>query len=97
MCYWLRKGNYNIDSIFSLDGEYGKVNWIAIIAYVVAVLVQFPFMNTELHVGFIAKHMGGADIAWIVGLLIAGVLYYYPMRRRLQKGHSSGIGAGFEG
>jgi nucleobase:cation symporter-1, NCS1 family len=86
--YWLRKGKYDIESIFSSNGEYGKVNWIAIVAYVVAVLIQFPFMNTVLYVGFIAKYMGGADIAWIVGLLVATVIYYFPMRRRLQMGHT---------
>ncbi|WP_206917939.1 cytosine permease [Alicyclobacillus suci] len=39
--YLLRKSNYNIDVILSRDGEYSGVNWIAIVAYVVAVLVQF--------------------------------------------------------
>jgi NCS1 family nucleobase:cation symporter-1 len=81
--YLLRKGEYSIDAIFDPDGQYGRVNWIAIIAYVVAVAVQFPFMNTELHVGFIAKYMHGADIAWIVALVVAAILYYYPMKARL--------------
>lgn len=52
--------------------------------YVLAVLVQFPFMNTELYVGAISKAMGGADIAWIVGLVVAAVIYYVPMRKRLK-------------
>ena len=53
------------------------------VAYILAVLVQFPFMNTQLHVGVIAKHMGGADIAWIVGLVVAASIYYFPMRGRI--------------
>ncbi|MCL6626205.1 purine-cytosine permease family protein [Alicyclobacillus shizuokensis] len=81
--YLLRRGRYNIHAIFDLHGEYGKVNWIAILAYVVAVFIQFPFMNTDLYVGVLAKHMGGADIAWIVGLLVAAALYYFPMKARL--------------
>jgi nucleobase:cation symporter-1, NCS1 family len=92
--YWLRRGNYDIESIFTLDGAYGRVNWIAIIAYVIAVLVQFPFMNTTLHTGFIAKYMGGADIAWIVGLVFAAVIYYFPMRRRLLSAQSADVRVG---
>ncbi|MFB5189308.1 purine-cytosine permease family protein [Alicyclobacillus fastidiosus] len=91
--YLLRKGNYNIDAIMSRDGEYGGVNWIAIVAYVIAVLVQFPFMNTTYHVGFIAKQMNGADIAWIVGLAFAFAIYYFPMRAKLKRsGISQGLG-----
>jgi NCS1 family nucleobase:cation symporter-1 len=86
--YLLRRGQYNIDAIFNPHGEYGKVNWVAIFTYVVAVLVQFPFMNTELYVGVLAKHMGGADIAWIVGLVVAAALYYFPMKSRLARSSS---------
>ncbi|RIV24413.1 cytosine permease [Alicyclobacillaceae bacterium I2511] len=85
--YLLRKGNYNIPAIFDLNGEYGRVNWIAILAYVVAVVIQFPFMNTELYVGFIANLLHGADIAWIVGLVAAAALYYFPMRSKLRRAH----------
>lgn len=78
--YLLRRGNYNISDIFNPHGQYGRVNGIAIIAYIVAVLVQFPFMNTDLYVGPIAKLLNGADIAWIVGLTVAALLYYFPMK-----------------
>jgi NCS1 family nucleobase:cation symporter-1 len=88
--YLLRKGAYNIQAIFDPDGEYGRVNWVAILSYIAAVLIQFPFMNTELYVGVLAKHMGGADIAWIVGLLTAGIMYYFPMRGRLANPRKAG-------
>ena len=88
--YFLRRGQYNIEAIFRKDGEYGIVNWIAVLAYVIAVLLQVPFMNTELYVGPIAKALGGADIAWIVGILVAGALYYYPMKRKLGRVNSFG-------
>jgi NCS1 family nucleobase:cation symporter-1 len=81
--YLLRKGNYNIPAIFDPDGEYGKVNGVAVWAYVVGTVVQFPFMNTELFVGPLAKYMNGADLAWVVGLIVPAVLYYFPMRKRI--------------
>jgi nucleobase:cation symporter-1, NCS1 family len=91
--YFLRKGNYNIKAIFDVNGEYGRVNWTAILAYVVGVVIQFPFMNTELYVGPIAKFMNGADIAWIIGILASGILYYFPMRIKIQKAKPSGSSA----
>lgn len=81
--YLLRHGDYQIEAIFDPNGQYGRVNWVAILAYVVSIVVQFPFMNTELYVGFLAHHMGGADIAWMVGLVVATALYYFPMKSRL--------------
>lgn len=85
--YLLRKGNYNVDAIFNANGEYGRVNWIAIAAYVIAVGIQWPFMNTELYVGPIASLLHGADIAWIVALIVSAALYYFPMKSRLAKSH----------
>ncbi|GIM48375.1 putative purine-cytosine permease YxlA [Collibacillus ludicampi] len=83
--YLLRKGDYNIQAIFDPNGEYGRVNWIAISSYILGILIQFPFMNTELFVGPVAKYLNGADIAWIVGMIIPAALYYYPMKRRLSE------------
>ncbi|HWL24094.1 MAG TPA: cytosine permease [Ureibacillus sp.] len=81
--YLVRKGKYNVHAVFNPNGEYGRVNWISITVYFFAVLVQFPFMNTGLYVGVIAKYLNGADIAWIVGLIAASVLYYFPMKRKV--------------
>ncbi|PFP17548.1 cytosine permease [Bacillus sp. AFS073361] len=81
--YLVRKGKYNVNAVFDPNGEYGRFNWGAIAVYVFAVLVQFPFMNTSLYVGPIAKYLNGADIAWIVGLIAASVLYYFPMKKKV--------------
>lgn len=83
--YLLRHGTYVVQDIFNPDGRYGRINWIAITAYIVSILVQFPFMNTQIYTGFISKAMGGADIAWIVGLVVAALLYYVPMKKRLHQ------------
>ncbi|TCP20768.1 NCS1 family nucleobase:cation symporter-1 [Scopulibacillus darangshiensis] len=83
--YFLRKSKYNISDIFDVNGQYGRYNWIAIFSYIVGVLVEIPFVNTTLFEGAIAKALGGADVAWIVGLIVPSLLYYYPMRRTLNK------------
>ncbi len=54
----------------------GLVNIKAIVTYVVAVLVEIPFMSCALFVGPLATALGGVDIAWVVGLVVAGGLHY---------------------
>jgi NCS1 family nucleobase:cation symporter-1 len=74
--YWIRKEQYDIDALFDPDGIYGRFNKGAFIAYVLGVLSQIPFMHSTLYVGPISEWMGGAEISWILGLVVAGGLYY---------------------
>jgi NCS1 family nucleobase:cation symporter-1 len=83
--YLLRRGNYSIKDIFDLNGKYGKVNWITAVAYIVALLVEIPFSNTTFYVGPISHAMGGADIAWIFGIIVPAVLYYFPSKRKIER------------
>ncbi|MBM7646927.1 NCS1 family nucleobase:cation symporter-1 [Scopulibacillus daqui] len=80
--YVLRKGNYSVEAIFDLNGEYGKINWTAIGSYALGIVLQFPFMNTEIYEGFVSKWLNGADIAWLIGLVIPGALYYCLMKHQ---------------
>jgi nucleobase:cation symporter-1, NCS1 family len=54
--------------------------WPAIVSFVVAFGVMVPFMNTSIIVGPIANALKGADIAFYVGFVVAGVLYYVLRR-----------------
>jgi nucleobase:cation symporter-1, NCS1 family len=79
--YLIRRGQYDIPELFKANGIYGKVNWYAILVYVLAVGVQFPFMNdTAVYVGPVSKSLGGADISWLVGFVFAAVVYYLGAR-----------------
>jgi nucleobase:cation symporter-1, NCS1 family len=51
--------------------------WPAIVSFVVAFGVMVPFMNTSIIVGPVANSLQGADIAFYVGFVVAGVLYYF--------------------
>ncbi len=73
--YLVRHGQYNHTEFFSPTSSYGSVRWLAIAAYLIGCLVEVPFMDTPLYVGSISKAMGGADIAWIIGVIVAGGLY----------------------
>jgi nucleobase:cation symporter-1, NCS1 family len=57
-----------------------KNGWPAIVAFVVAFGVMVPFMDTSIIVGPIANSLKGADIAFYVGFVVAGVLYYVLRR-----------------
>jgi NCS1 family nucleobase:cation symporter-1 len=48
----------------------------ALIALVVGFLVSIPFMNQTLFVGPLVSTLGGADIAYLVGFVVAGIVYW---------------------
>ncbi|MBF8758262.1 purine-cytosine permease family protein [Pseudomonas guariconensis] len=80
--YVIHKGDYDIQSIFKVDGGiYGRYNPQALIAYAVGIAVQIPFMNTPLYVGPVSAHIDGADLSWLVGLLITSPLYWWLATR----------------
>ncbi len=75
--YLIKRGNYDISSIFRADGGiYGRFNLHAIIAYFIGIIVQLPFANTSLYVGPYANLVDGADLSWLFGLVVTVPLYY---------------------
>lgn len=73
--YLVRRERYDIDSIFDPSGLYGRWNWRALLAYGLGILVEIPFMSTTIYTGFMVRYLGGADISWILGLIVAGGVY----------------------
>ena len=83
--YLIAHGSYDVASFFRRDGGlYGYFNWTAVGCYLLGILVQVPFMATELYTGVIARAMGGADVSWIVGLAVISPIYYLASRRNRQ-------------
>jgi nucleobase:cation symporter-1, NCS1 family len=83
--YFVRKGVYEINEIFKIDGEYGKINLCACIAFISAIALQIPFVNTTIYEGPISKMLGGIDFAWVVGLLVPAAFYYSTMTKITEK------------
>lgn len=44
-------------------------------------MVQVPFLNQAIYEGAFAEALGGADVSWLVGLLVTA-LVYYPLAKR---------------
>ncbi len=78
--YVVRKGHYSIREIFNASGMYGRWNWRGLIAYVVGFLVMIPFFSTDLYTGPVARALGKADIAMLVGLPVAALVYLLGCR-----------------
>lgn len=72
--YFIHKGLYSIPDMFRVEGKYGAYRWKTIGVYVIGVAIQQPFMWLSFYKGPIAQWVG-ADIAWIPGLLVSGILH----------------------
>jgi len=79
--YVIRKERYSIDDMFKPRGHYGGVDWRAMTAYIVGIVVEIPFIASPFYTGPIATKLGGADISWILGIFVSGGLYIALMKR----------------
>ena len=73
--YWVRKGHYSVREIFNPRGMYGRWNWRGLWAYGIGFAAMVPFFSTEHFKGLVAKALGGADIAMLVGLPVSALVY----------------------
>jgi nucleobase:cation symporter-1, NCS1 family len=78
--YLVRKGRYDVPSFFTPHGVYGGWRWTAIVPYLVALAAQVPFLDQTIYVGPMVTVLGGADISWIVGFVVAGAGYLIATR-----------------
>jgi NCS1 nucleoside transporter family len=78
--YVVRRGHYSIREIFNPTGMYGRWNWRGLSAYLVGFLVMIPFFSTTIYTGPVARALGGADIAMLVGLPVAAGVYLLTCR-----------------
>jgi purine-cytosine permease-like protein len=78
--FWVRRGHYSVREIFNPRGMYGRWCWRGLIAYFGGFAAMIPFFSTGLYTGPIARMLGGADIAMLVGLPFAAGIYLIACR-----------------
>jgi NCS1 family nucleobase:cation symporter-1 len=78
--YLVRHAHYSIREIFNCHGMYGRWNWRGLMAYGLGFAVMIPFFSTGMYTGPIARALGGADLAMLVGLPVAAGAYYLACR-----------------
>jgi purine-cytosine permease-like protein len=85
--FFVRKGRYAITHFFTPKGIYGAWQARGIAAYVIGFVAMIPFFyvydaaaEKEVFAGYFARMLGGVDIAWLVGLIVAGGVYWVLSR-----------------
>jgi NCS1 family nucleobase:cation symporter-1 len=73
--YLVRHGDYDVASFFTPAGRYGGFLWRGLIAYLLAVAVQVPFIDQAFYTGPLVGTLGGIDISWVAGG-VAGFAFY---------------------
>ncbi|MBP6310202.1 MAG: cytosine permease [Arenimonas sp.] len=82
--YFVSKERVDIPALYDPSARYGAYNWMALGCYVLGVVVQIPFLNQKIYKGAIAEMFNGADISWIVSLVVTS-LVYYPLAKKTMK------------
>jgi NCS1 family nucleobase:cation symporter-1 len=85
--YLVAKERVDIPALYDADGRYGRWNAVALGCYALGVLAQIPFLAQTIYTGPIATMLGGADISWIVGLVLTAGIYYPLSRSRSRAPH----------
>jgi purine-cytosine permease-like protein len=79
--YFVRHGKFAVTDLFTPAGIYGRWGLRGICAYVTGIAVEVPFMFiTNVYESPGATWLHGVDISWIVGLVIAGSIYFMSTR-----------------
>lgn len=79
--YLVRKGRYAISELFNPHGIYGRWAWPGLAAYVIGLVAMVPFMSLSFFQGPAAAWLAGADIAFVVGLLVSSAAFGLLSRR----------------
>ncbi|MGW0452547.1 MULTISPECIES: purine-cytosine permease family protein [Gordonia] len=73
--FFIRRGHYVIADLFTPHGVYGTWPWRGILAFLIGIAAEIPFMDLPFFVGPVATALGGVDIAFVVGLAVSGLAY----------------------
>ncbi|MEV6126831.1 cytosine permease [Streptomyces violaceusniger] len=74
--YFVRRGHYDIPELLTKNGRYGTFTWWAVLVHLVSIAAELPFINSSIYVGPLVRSLGGADLSWLVGLVVGAVGYY---------------------
>jgi nucleobase:cation symporter-1, NCS1 family len=73
--FLVRHGSYDVASFFTAGGAYGRFAWRGLLAYVIGLAAEWPFVSQPDYTGPLVKPLGGADISWLVGWFAAAIVY----------------------
>jgi NCS1 family nucleobase:cation symporter-1 len=91
----IRRGEYNVASFFIPDGVYGRFMWRGLLAYAIGLAAEWPFVSQPDYIGPLVNKLGGADISWLVGWIVAAGVYL--LLTRLQESRNAALSAATAG
>ena len=84
--YGVAKQEVDVNALFEPPGSprVTDVEWGAIIAFVLGIVATWACLYgiPSYLQGPIAKHLGGIDLSWLAGALVAGGIAYFGLSRR---------------
>lgn len=81
--YLVRRGCYSITGILDPKATlYGKWSAPGLVSYGFGFAAMIPFFSNPLYTGPIAKALGGADVSFIIGLVVSTAVYLILMRSK---------------
>lgn len=78
--FLVRRGHYSIVEIFNPRGMYKLWNAAGLVSYGIGFAAMLPFMYLSFYQGFAVDWLNGVDIAFFVGIPVAGGCYYLLSR-----------------
>lgn len=79
--FLVRRGRYAITHMFTPGGIYGSWERHGLVSYAIGFLSTVPFFVLPgVYTGPAAEALGGVDIGWLVGLVVAGGAYILQSR-----------------
>ncbi|MFL4475328.1 purine-cytosine permease family protein [Paeniglutamicibacter sp. MACA_103] len=81
--YLISREKVDVPALYDTKGRYHAWNIPALLTYLLGIVVQIPFLAQDMYTGPLTKMLGGADISWLVGLVVTA-LVYHPVARRFQ-------------
>jgi nucleobase:cation symporter-1, NCS1 family len=91
----VRRGVYDVASFFTAQGAYGRLAWRGLLAYVIGLAAEWPFVAQPDYTGPLVKALGGADVSWLVGWFVSAIAYllmvaFIPGSARHDKPYTAG-------
>ncbi|MDB6144566.1 MAG: allantoin permease [Pseudomonas sp.] len=101
--FFVRRGRYAIPHFFTPHNTlYGSWGVRGIASYAIGFVAMIPFFyifdgvaQKEVYVGPLAKALGNIDVAWLVGLIVSGLAYYW-LSRSIDLKHEESVIQGIE-
>jgi NCS1 family nucleobase:cation symporter-1 len=83
--YAITRSGYDLAALDDPDGRYGRWNKVGLSVYLFGILVQLPFIASPFYTGPMVAKLGGADISWIIGLVLPALLYFVLVKLTAEK------------